>query len=144
MIFTDDFDIGKEIDLLMQGAMQYSCFYRCRRKSDRTKYVVKVLNKAYFYRFGNNKRQRTVILNSLQNNMAILRTIEGKCNFVLPIQGIYENRHFVFSINQECKGGNLMQHIRQRMKNKIGFSQFEVSTLIAKIAESLQVCICNL
>ena len=122
--------------------MQYSCFYRCRRKTDRHKFIVKVLNKAYFYRFGNNnKRQRTVLLNSFQNNMAILRTIEGKFNFVLPIKGIYENRHFVFVINQECKGGNLMQHIRQRMKHKIGYSQFEVSTLIAKIAESLKVCI---
>ena len=135
--------------------MQYSSFYRCRThnnnnnndnnhnhndKSKGKKQIVKVLNKSYFYRFGNNnKRQRTVILNSLQNNMAILRTIEGKFNSILPIQGIYEDTHFLFAIVQECKGGNLMQHIQQRMKNKHGYSEFEVSTIMSKVTEALKV-----
>ena len=107
----DDFDVRGQIG----SAGQFGLVYRCRRKSDRKKLAVKTINKARFYRLGQNSQERYQLLSSMQGEINILQVIKDRHPNIINFESVYEDRHFLYIVMEECMGGELMHRLQENI-----------------------------
>ena len=90
---------------------------------------MKVVNKARLYRLDSNHRQRAVLLNSMQAEIDVLRTIGGKNSYIIDFIDVYEDKHFLYIVMQECRGGELLT----RIQSKGSYSEIQASKILSMI-----------
>ena len=133
----DDFDVGRQIG----NAGQFGLVYHCRRKSDRKKLAVKTINKARFYRLGQNSQERFQLLSSMQGEINILQVIKDRHPSIINVESVYEDRHFLYIVMQECKGGDLMDRLQEKIKQQKLYSEPDAAKIIHSICSAIYVSI---
>ena len=98
--FIDDYEVGQQIG----EAGQFGKAYRCRRKADKKIFAVKAVSKARFYRLDKSGMQRQALLSAMQGEIDVMRTIKGQNPYIVNLESVYEDKHMLYIVMEECRG----------------------------------------
>jgi calcium-dependent protein kinase len=125
--FRDDYQVGQQIG----EAGQFGKAYRCKRKQDRKILAVKAISKARFYRLDRSASRRQALLIAMQGEIDIMRRL--KHQYIVNMSSVYEDKHTLYIVMEECKGGELFDRIRAKQRYK----EHEAAPIIKMMLEAL-------
>ena len=110
--FPEDYQVGGQIG----EPGQFGKAYRCRRRNDGKIFAVKSISKARFYRLDRSAQRRQALLVAMQGEIDIMRRL--KHDYIVRMEAVYEDKHTLYIVMEECKGGELFDRIRARQRYK--------------------------
>merc|ERR1719445_2987307 len=108
--FKSAYQVGQQIG----EAGQFGKAYRCKRKSDKKIFAVKAISKARFYRLDKSAQRRAAFLMAMQGEIDIMRRLKHK--YIVTMEECYEDKHTLYIVMEECKGGELFDRIRAKQR----------------------------
>ena len=110
-VFINDFEVGQQIG----ESGQFGKTYRCRRKADKKRiFAVKTLSKARFHRLDKSGLERKAILSAMDSEIDVLHAVKGQNPYIVSLEEIYEDKHMLYIVMEECRGGKLFNRIGKK------------------------------
>eukprot|EP01083_Nonionella_stella_P057605 151149_1 len=138
--FRLNYRIGIKVDTSSYG----TCF-RCQRRDDSRIFLLQCIKKSSLYRVDRVPTKRHALLIGMGGEIGILRRI--KHPYIVHWESYYEDKHNLFCVLEEFKGGSMFDRIAQ----KGVFTEREAVPIIKMILEALhymhdtfRVCHCHL
>eukprot|EP00483_Globobulimina_turgida_P005718 UN05728 len=125
--FKQAYQVGQQIG----EAGQFGKAYRCKRKKDKQIFAVKCISKARFYRLDRSVQRRKALLIAMQGEIDIMRRLKHK--FIVSMEECYEDKHTLYIVMEECKGGELFDRIREKQR----YNEKGAAPIIKMVFEAL-------
>eukprot|EP01083_Nonionella_stella_P025549 70329_1 len=125
--FKTAYQVGQQIG----EPGQFGKAYRCKRRKDGRLFAVKCISKARFYRLDRSQQRRQALLLAMQGEIDIMRRLKHK--YIVSMEECYEDKHTLFIVMEECKGGELFDRIRARQRYK----EKDAAPVVKMVLESL-------
>ena len=128
--FAEEYLVGKMIGT----PGQYGKALRCKKKKDPLKgeiNVVKCISKEKLYRIDKDSNKRVAYLMAMQNEIQIMQIIQHPN--IIKFKGVHEDKHTLFLVMEECKGGELFDMIKKKKR----FTEIESKIIMKQILEAI-------
>jgi len=125
--FKSMYQVGQQIG----EPGQFGKAYRCRRRKDSKIFAVKCISKARFYRLDRSAARRQAFLVAMQGEIDIMRRLKHK--YIVSMEECFEDKHTLYIVMEECKGGELFDRIRAKQRYK----EAEAAPVIRMVLEAL-------
>jgi calcium-dependent protein kinase len=108
--FSEVYRVGKQIG----EPGQFGKAYRVQRKKDKAIFAAKQISKARFYRLDKDASRRQALLIAMKGEIDIMRRLSHK--YIVNLIGVFEDKHTLWIVMEECKGGELFDRITARRR----------------------------
>jgi len=125
--FKSAYQVGQQIG----EPGQFGKAYRCKRRSDKKILAVKTISKARFYRIDKSPQRRQAFLVAMQGEIDIMRRLKHK--YIVNMEECYEDKHTLYIVMEECKGGELFDRIREKQR----YPEHEAAPVVRMVLEAL-------
>jgi len=125
--FEEHFNVGDQIG----EPGQFGRAFKCIRKLDNKTFAVKQVSKARFYRIDKDQKRRQSLLSAMKAEIDIMRRL--KHAYIVNMESVYEDKHNLYIVMEECQGGGLFDRIRERGK----YDELNASIIIKQLLEAL-------
>jgi len=125
--FKSAYQVGQQIG----EPGQFGKAYRCKRRSDKKIFAVKTISKARFYRLDKSAQRRQAFLIAMQGEIDIMRRLHHK--YIVNMEECYEDKHTLYIVMEECKGGELFDRIRDKQR----YAEKDAAPVIRQVLEAL-------
>jgi len=125
--FKTAYQVGQQIG----EPGQFGKAYRCRRRKDSKIFAVKCISKARFYRLDRSAARRQAFLVAMQGEIDIMRRLKHK--YIVSMEECFEDKHTLYIVMEECKGGELFDRIRAKQRYK----EHEAAPVVRMVLEAL-------
>jgi len=125
--FKQHYQVGQQIG----EPGQFGKAYRCKRRSDKKIFAVKTISKARFYRLDKSAQRRQAFLVAMQGEIDIMRRLKHK--YIVQMEECYEDKHTLYIVMEECKGGELFDRIRAKQR----YSEKDAAPVLRMMLEGL-------
>eukprot|EP00484_Ammonia_sp_Unknown_P016814 CAMPEP_0197040688 /NCGR_PEP_ID=MMETSP1384-20130603/17333_1 /TAXON_ID=29189 /ORGANISM="Ammonia sp." /LENGTH=559 /DNA_ID=CAMNT_0042471489 /DNA_START=61 /DNA_END=1740 /DNA_ORIENTATION=+ len=125
--FKSAYQVGQQIG----EPGQFGKAYRCKRKKDKKIFAVKCISKARFYRLDRSAQRRQALLVAMQGEIDIMRRLKHK--YIVSMEECYEDKHTLYIVMEECKGGELFDRIREKQR----YQEKDAAPIIRMVLEAL-------
>ena len=125
--FKSAYQVGQQIG----EPGQFGKAYRCKRRADKQIFAVKTISKARFYRLDKSAQRRQAFLIAMQGEIDIMRRLEHK--YIIKMEECYEDKHTLYIVMEECKGGELFDRIREKQR----YSEKDAAPVVRMVLEGL-------
>ena len=109
-LIESHYTIGRKLG----QAGQYGECYSCIRNSDNASFAVKKISKSRLYRLDKHPGRRARALLQMRNEISIMQRLRH--NYIVRLESIFEDKHNLWIVMEQCHGGELFARIQQKKK----------------------------
>ncbi|ETO34429.1 hypothetical protein RFI_02665 [Reticulomyxa filosa] len=95
---------------------QFGKAFRVKKKADGKEFAAKQISKSNFYRIDKDPRRRQALLVAMQGEIDIMKRLNHK--YIVNLDSVYEDKHTLWIVMEECRGGELFDRITARQRYK--------------------------
>ena len=78
--------------------------------------------------------QRQALLSAMQGEIDVMRAIKGQNPYIVNLEAVYEDKHMLYIVMEECRGGELFDRIRKRGQ----YNEHDAAKVLKMVGDALR------